>query len=431
MFGLFKKESNKPTLTPQDKEWVERNLIWFIESFGIDRLADTPFILPTTENFPYNNLKDDEQFQKLFEQLCNYWDINPNEIKVKFFDDFASKRWTTWIPHGKWKDPSGFYSQEYTLDEKRFNIQLAKSNLNNPQLIVSVLTHEIAHVKLLGGNYVNHTDPDMELLTDLACIFFGFGIFVANTCVTKDTYWIGRNGYLSNEVISYSNALICYITEKKPTIYLEYLNTNTYALFQQDFAFLTKTNDTMLTKDKVDNCKMHYKLYKIIDDGHLNQDIDSVIIACKKLLEINPKNNGVYNSLGYALLMQKKYEEAIVQFTNAIDIDPYWDYPYNNRGYCQLQLGNLEEAFTDLESSYEMNPHNSFSQRNLGAYYLKTHEFEKALGYFEQAEKINPKTEMINFYLGQVHSMLGNTNKAKMYLDKSATLKEHNDSTIV
>ena len=222
MFGLFKKESNQPTLTPQDKDWVEKNLTWFLESFGLDRLKDTPFILPTADNFPYDNLKDDQQFQRLFEQLCKYLDVNPNEIKVKFFDDFASRQWTTWIPQGKWKDAGGLYSQEYTLDEKRFNIQLAKSNLNNPQLLVAVLTHELAHVKLLGGNYVNRNDPDMEPLTDLACIFFGFGIFVANSCETKDFYWMGRSGYLPNETISYGNALICYMTQNEPDTYLKH-----------------------------------------------------------------------------------------------------------------------------------------------------------------------------------------------------------------
>lgn len=430
MFGLFKQKTNKPSVTPDDKDWIEKNINWFIEVFGIDKLKETPFILPTIENFPYDNLKDDEQFQKIFEQLCKYWDLKPNEIKIKIFDDFASKHWTTWIPHGKWTEPSGLYSQTYTLDEQRFTIQLAKSNLNNPQLFVAVLAHELAHVKLLGGNYVNRNDADMEPLTDLACIFFGFGIFVANSCQTKDLYWMGRSGYLPNEIISYSNALVCYITEKEITPYLQYFNTNTNELFQKDYEFLSETNDTLLTKHKVSESQTNYELYKKIDDGFKSQNFISVIEACNQLLKITPKNITVFNNLGYALLQQRKYKEAIDFFTKAIDVDPYFDYPYNNRGYCNLQLGHLEDAFIDLHHSFEMNPDNSFSHRNLGAYYLKTNEFEKALGYFEHAEKIDPKTEMINFYLSQVHSKLDNVDKSKMYADKSSTLKEHNDSTI-
>lgn len=429
MFGLFNKKTYQPTVTPEDKDWIERNLIWFIELFGLDKLKEQPFISPTVENFPYNNLKDIDQFQKLFEQLCRYWDLNPNEIAVKFFDDIKSKQWTTWMPEGKFNEPIGLYNQIYTTEKKRFNIQLAKSNLCNPQLLVAVIAHELAHVKLLGGNYINRNDADIEPLTDLASIFFGFGVFVANSVQTNDFYWISRSGYLPNQLISYANALICYITGHEMNNYYAVLNANTKNLFEKDFEFLSNTNDTKLTKDKVLESESTFKIGKQITDGFRKRNFDEVMEVSKKLLETDPKNIAAFNNIGYALLQQKKYEEAIDQFTKAIDIDPYSDYPYNNRGYCKLQLGDIDNAYTDLLHSFEMNPDNSFSWRNLGAYYLITKEFEKALLHFEHAEKIDPGTELINFYLGKTHLKMGNANKSKQYLDKSTELNEHNDST--
>src|SRR5918993_1184715 len=109
MFGLFGKKKNQPSVTPEDKEWVEQNIIWFIEAFGLDKLKEQPFILPTLENFPYKDLKDGNQFQQLFEQLCKYWDLNPNEIVVKFFDDIKSKQWTDLMPIGNFNDAGGLY----------------------------------------------------------------------------------------------------------------------------------------------------------------------------------------------------------------------------------------------------------------------------------------------------------------------------------
>lgn len=429
MFGLFNKKRYHPTVTQEDKDWVEKNFIWFIEVFGLDKLKEQPFISPTTENFPYTNLKDNDQFQKFFEQLCKYWVLNPNEIVVKFFDDFKSKQWTTWIPHGTFNEPTGLYNQIYTTDEKRFSIQLAKSNLNNPQLLVSVIAHELGHVKLLGENYINRNDTDLEPLTDLASIYFGFGVFVANSVQTKDIYGISRSGYLPNQLISYANALICYITECNVNNYTSLLNGNTIDLFKKDFEFLSNTNDTVLTKDKVLESELTFKIGKQISDGFEKRNFDDVIEGSKKLLETNSKNIAAFNNIGYALLQQKKYQEAIDQFTKAIDIDPYWDCPYNNRGYCKLQLGDLDNAFLDLYASFEMNPDNSFSWRNLGAYYLRTNDFEKALHHFEEAEKIDPKTELINFYLGQTHLKIGNLDKSKQYSEKSVVLKEYNDST--
>jgi tetratricopeptide (TPR) repeat protein len=429
MFGLFSKKTYEPTVTPEDKDWVEKNIIWFVETFGLDKLKEQPFISPTTENFPYNNLKDTDQFRKLFEQLCKYWDLNPNEITVKFFDDIKSKQWTTWMPQGEFNEPGGLYSQVYTTEEKRFNIQIAKSNLDNPLLLVSVIAHELAHVKLLGGNYIIRNSPDMEPLTDLASIYFGFGIFVANSVQTKDLNWISRSGYLPNQLISYANALICYITGHDVNNYYSLLNSNTKDLFKQDFAFLSNTNNTLLTKDCVSKSESTFKNYQQITKAFETRNFDDIIKTSENILETDLKNVAAFNNIGYALLQQKKYQEAIKHFTKAIDIDPYWDYPYNNRGYCKLQLGDLENAFSDLHSSFEMNPDNSFSWRNLGAYYLKINELEKALQHFEQAEKIDPKTELINFYLGQAHLKMGNTDKAQQYLDKSVEFNEHNDST--
>jgi tetratricopeptide (TPR) repeat protein len=428
MFGLFGKKKYLPTVTSEDKDWVEKNIIWFIEVFGLAKLREQPFILPTTENFPYNNLHDTDQFQKLFEQLCGYWNLNPNEIVVKFFDDIKSKQWTSWTYPKKFKEATGRYYQTFTAEEKHFNIELAKSNLNNPQLLVSVMAHELAHVKLLGENFVNRNDPDMEPLTDLAVIYFGFGIFMANSVFTKELYWMGRTGYLPNQLISYANALICYLTEHDVNSYLSVLNTNTRELFKQDFEFLTNTNDTTLTRDKVSESESIYRIGKQITEGFEKRIFNNVIEAGSELLETDPKNIVAFNNIGYALLQQKKYQEAINQFTKAIDIDPHFDYAFNNRGYCKLQLGDIENAFFDLHCAFEMNPNNSFSWRNMGAYYLNTKELDKALRHFEEAEKIDPKTELINFYLGQAHLKMGNTDKSKFYLDKSVELNEHNDS---
>ena len=430
MFGLFKKKNFQPTVTPEDKEWIEQSFIWFIEVFGLDKLKEQPFILPTRENFPYDNLKDNNQFQQLFEQLCKYWDLNPNEIIVKFFDDIKSKQWEAMIPQGQFNDPGGVYNQIYTTDEKRFRIQLAKSNLDHPQLIVSVIAHELAHVRLLGGNYIKNSDPDMEPFTDLATIYFGFGVFLANSVQTQDIYWISRSGYLPDQIISYANALLCYITEHEASNYYNLLNSNTRELFKKDFEFLMNTHNTALTKHKVSESEATYKIGKQINNGFEKRIFDDVIEGCKQLLKANPKNNAALNNMGYAFLLQKKYHEAIAQFTKAIDFEPYSEYPYNNRGYCKLQLDDLENAFADLHSSFEMNPDNSYSWRNLGAYYLRINEFEKALKYFEEAEKIDPKTELINFYLGQAHLKTGNTDKSKQYFDKSVELNEHNDSSI-
>src|ERR1043165_7791699 len=97
MFRFLNKKKPGITVTPEDKEWVERKMIWLLQAFGLGRLGDEPFIAPLADVFPYTDLKDPHQFQQLFEQLCGYWQLDPGDIEVRLFDDLRSKQWSTWI----------------------------------------------------------------------------------------------------------------------------------------------------------------------------------------------------------------------------------------------------------------------------------------------------------------------------------------------
>lgn len=428
MFRLFSKKTYLPSVTPEDKDWIEQNMLWFIEHFGVESVREQPFILPSFDNFPFNNLNDPDQFHSLFSSLCVTLNLDPDEIVIKIFDDIKSKQWDVMTPEGKFSDAAGLYNRLYETGGKRFQVQIARSNLEKPMLLISVIVHELVHVKLLGGNYMSQQDRDLEPLTDLASIFFGFGIFVANSVVTSDFYWVSRSGYLPPQMISYANALICHISGKQPRDILPLLNRNTAGLFRKDFEYISHTGDTLLSESSVKTADTKFQLNLQISRGFENRAFDEVVDAGKKMLEVDLKDISAYNYIGYALLQQKEYVEAITNFTQAISIDPYWDYPYNNRGYCKLQLGDIDNAFTDIFHAFEMNQDNSYAWRNMGVYFLKVNDLSKAFEHLEEAERMQPKTELINFYLGIVNRKLGNEEKAKNYFLKSESLKEHNDS---
>ncbi len=431
MFDFFNKKKEQHSVTHADKEWIEKSILWCIESFGLSHLEPSPFLLPTLEIFPYNNLTEPVQFEGLFEQLCTIWKVNPKEITVKIFDGIQSKQWSTWVLPESFNEPAGLFVQIEPDNEKKYEVQIAKSNFDNPQLLINILAHEIGHVKLIGGGYVNSTDADMEPLTDLATIYFGFGLLLANTSLTHNERWLRRTGYLPHQVIAYTNALLCYITDYDAHSCLQYLNLNTREYFVNDYTYLINTHDTILNKFKVADADRLHNLSNSINDGFVKKDYQSVIDACRVLLAANPNNTITYNNLGYALLQQKQYELAIAAFEKAIDIDPFYDYPINNRGYCRLQLQDFDNAFTDLNHSYEMNPSNSFSLRNLGVYHYMKGEFETALTCLLDAQKIDPKTEMIHFYLSKVYHVLGDMEAANRHASLSKDLDEHNDSIIL
>lgn len=435
MFKFFNRNSyiptaNKPGLTEEDKNWVEQNLLWFIETFGMDRLVKEPFLLPTFDYFPYKNFKDENQFRQLLEQLCRHWELDPAEIKVNIFDDIQSRKWNNLAPIGKVYEPRTSSYQTFSVDDKRYIVRIAKSNIDYPELLTIVLSNELALISHIDKGYIRPNDLHLQPFIDLATIFGGFGIFLANCCEIKEREWYGRFGYLLNEVISYANALVCYISGKDAEPYAKYLNANTRSMFLNDFAYLKQTNDTAFTKKELERCQAQYELYTLVAEGFKSRNYSQVIDACHKLKPLLKNHGYIHGNIGYALLLMKKYEMAIEALTLSIDADPYHDYHVNNRGYCYLQLGKIDDAFSDLQTSFEMNPANSFSWRNMGAYYLHAGDYAKALEYFEKALSIDPKTELIHFYLGHAHAKLGNTEKSKTSFEKSKEVNEHNDSML-
>ena len=430
MFGLFGKKKLQPAIRQEYKDWIEGNMMWFVEHFGFDAVRK-PFITPTAENFPYTDLRNPDQFQKLFEQMCGYWDLDHDIILVKFFDDITSRKWSTWVWSETNTEPIGLYYKTYSADDKPHAIELALSNFADYQRLITVMAHELAHVKLLGGGLVQPSDIDMEEFTDLAVIYFAFGIFIANSVQRVDMGAISRVGYLPIEMIAYANALLCYITQQAPDAYVPLLNRNTNELFRKNFKFLVKTADTKLNRERTSELIRLNMIEDQIYKGWVKRDPGAIIEGCKVLLERRPTNPALHNSIGGAILMQKRYLEAIPHFTKAIECAAYWYCAFYNRGYCNLQLGNLEEAYADLSTALDMNPDDSFCWRNMGAYYLQLNELDKALQYFCTAEKIAPKTQLINSYLGTVYLRMNNAEQAKVYFDKSARHNEYNDSMIV
>jgi len=77
--------------------------------------------------------------------------------------------------------------------------------------MVAVMSHELAHVLLLGGGKISRDHERMEPLTDLMTVFSGFGIFTANAAFVHTSgtrgWQVSRKGYLSEKEFGYALAL--------------------------------------------------------------------------------------------------------------------------------------------------------------------------------------------------------------------------------
>ncbi|WP_375303923.1 tetratricopeptide repeat protein [Niastella sp. OAS944] len=177
----------------------------------------------------------------------------------------------------------------------------------------------------------------MEPLTDLTCIYFGFGVLIANTCLTNDGEL--SLGYLPIPMISYANALLCYITEYDPAKVIAHLNGNTRELFKQDYNYLITTNDTLLTKAHIQKSEQQFLDHTNIYKAWKEKNFDFIIETANTLLNKDANDDYLLNIVGYAYIQTKQYRAAIDAFNKAISKSPNWDHPYNNRGYLSFTVG--------------------------------------------------------------------------------------------
>ncbi|WEK34290.1 MAG: tetratricopeptide repeat protein [Candidatus Pseudobacter hemicellulosilyticus] len=430
MFGLFKRKIPlRPTVDPAQKEWIEDIVSWLLSTVPFQQLKARPFLDQNDELLRFNDPADLIQLNALLANICRQYGLEPDDVTLRVFDDLQSMEWSTPLaPMGAIPGRSTYSTRVYSKESKKYQVELAKSSLGNTELLIRELAFELACIYLVRDGMVKQDNPELAQITELTCIYYGFGIFIANTALHKNEHWVIRSGNLKMEVISYANALLCYIAEADPTAVTVQLNTNTRELFQQDSQYLRETGDTFLTAEEIARQVDTYHGFKAINDAYDAHDLDGALAACKKELDLKPEETSLHNYYGYILLRKKEYGLAVDSFTNSIRIDPYHDYAYNNRGYCRLQLGQVDESFADLDTAWQVNPDNSFSWRNMGLYYLLTQDNPKAIEYLERAYSLDPKTEMIHFYLAMAYRQSGGQEQARHHADLSVSKNEFNDS---
>ncbi len=426
MFGLFKNTKPKLTITPDDKEWVETNLIWLGENFGFERVKKTPFYLPTTEHFPYTSIKEDEQFEKLFHQLCGMVDMKRDEFLVTFFDEDNYE-----FVVGDWDNTDALY-EKIKQGNKKYKVAVSNNNFSDIERLISSIVHILIQIKLVEGKFIGNDDEDMKGLIDLAAIFFGFGIFLANgstrthklDTVSYSTYGVSRVGYLPDKVIAYANALVCKIAEKEHVKYIQCFNSNTKTSFENNYNYLTTTGNTQVNKKTISLTNEIFCINKSLTYSFNNKDYHKALKQSKELIQINSEKPEAWNNLGYAYLMLGDFNKAIQIFNEAIKIDICWDIPFSNRAYCKIQTNELESAYIDIKAALEFDSGDSYVLRNIGIFNLAKKEYETALEYLLKAYELDETTDLIHFYLAKVYEKLADTKKQIFHHEKSAELNE-------
>ena len=142
----------------------------------------------------------------------------------------------------------------------------------------------------------------------------------------------------------------------------------------------------------------------------------------KRVIEKDPKHKEVRRELAWALLGQRKFDEAVAVLREQTAINPFDDYSYNLLGRSFWQQQKYDEAEKAFRKQLEIAPLDATAHTNLGRMLVEWRKYKDAVPELEQAISLDPEEESLYVSLGRAYLNLGETDKGIEAFDKAVKL---------
>jgi tetratricopeptide (TPR) repeat protein len=161
--------------------------------------------------------------------------------------------------------------------------------------------------------------------------------------------------------------------------------------------------------------------------GNTNININDILSAFDRALEIEPNNSKTWENKGFALTSLEQYEEAIMAFDRALEIEPNNSKTWENKGFALASLEQYEEAIMIFDRALKIEPNNSSAWENKGFALAKLERHQKAIIAYDRALEIEPNNSNTLGNKGVALASLEQYEEAIMIFDRALEI-EPNDS---
>lgn len=213
MFGWFLKGT---LLDAEQTAWQFDCHEWLLRhTGGLEALRGRRLILPTREFFPQRGGNDPAFAEAIFQQVKVHAGMAdwPCELRPQEADPNPMVSPHAFV-QGAPQSPAGTYR---ALGEESALITYHPDQLANPLSLVATFAHELAHYRT-----ARFAEPPpggwelWEIATDLAAVYLGFGVFLANTRFQFAHFSDGRvsgwrwrqQGYVSEPEVLHMQAIV-------------------------------------------------------------------------------------------------------------------------------------------------------------------------------------------------------------------------------
>jgi hypothetical protein len=213
-----------PIVDADTAAWHADNFAWLAASFGGNgALAASTLVLPKPGFFPSQGEEGHARALRIFERVKQYcgmenWpvdlvpDHNPAAVQSSSFSLSAPV-------HGKHAQGT------FSVAGGTIQISYTPKLLAEPERLIATFAHELAHYLLATATTSPPCEDDEhEFLTDLAAVYLGFGVFMANSVFDfepvqdglKYGWRMGRSGYLPEQDLVFATALFIAVKDLDP-----------------------------------------------------------------------------------------------------------------------------------------------------------------------------------------------------------------------
>jgi hypothetical protein len=204
----------KPIVDASTAAWHVENFTWLARQFaGGGAFAETKLVLPKRGFFSTDGEQGHALAQRIFLQVKHHCSMDGWDVDLVADDNPLAQ---DGMPTVDMVAPRKHALGTFGIAGNRIQISYVGTLLRRPEQLIATLAHELAHYLLATADERSVcADDEKECLTDLAAVFMGFGVFLANARFNRETYtdgvwhgWrIGHAGYLPEADLIFALAL--------------------------------------------------------------------------------------------------------------------------------------------------------------------------------------------------------------------------------
>lgn len=259
-------------------------------------------------------------------------------------------------------------------------------------------------------------------------LYLCLSVLLLSACAGREASQFGKAQRLT-EKGQYAKAIQIYssIIKNNPENYAAYASRGLlYERLEAKDAAQLKKNKQLAERDYERAVELNYQRPEIFNNlGALYIDqgrYEDAVLNLTQALALRPNYFMALLNRAVALSQQGKFGQALVDFAKAEKLDKQSALLYLNRGLAQYAAGYYGGAVDDYTEMTFLEPENPRPYLERGRAFIKMGYFQNAMEDFQQAIALRPDYAMPYYYAAELLFSRGDTEQAIAYAERAKAL---------